>query len=309
MPAGNDNSLESPWQIRFAVAWLLFFLAIFGLGSYKAWENRRDAAVQQDWHVRWKKLQAQAQTQFTLLREQARILLGKPNSQRQLEIDWNAGEPFELKREGARDVAVWEDPKYGCHFELKFNKGVFTGWSANWAGGLGKLYPRPAQFSRTGKAASVRRQIAKFSLYGWLVFFVAWWILAQHRCLLSQILLAAALAYGMATLVHPNYTLTWRGIFSNDNLAIAAALVAVSIVLLAAMLVAARPDARSLFPVRFGLRRLLGAMTVIACLLAVGPLGYLVLIVGIVGTGLFVAIYEITRTRLDMKRQMGVDAA
>ncbi len=106
-----------------------------------------------------------------------------------------------------------------------------------------------------------------------------------------------AIAYGMAHLVNPYYSLSAIGILSNDKLFFAAFILTLSILLTGTTFAATQADARPLFPIRFGLRRMFGAMTVVACLLALGPVGYFMMLAAVVGTVSFAIAYEYTRVR------------
>ncbi len=133
-----------------ALAWCLLIIMVIVLGGFKAWQNWRDADAQQRWHARWKVLPGDRQEQFDQLRDHLQSLLGKPGSQRQLQGDWNGSQPFALRRENGRSVCDWEDPKYGCHFLLKFEDGELRGWNADLGAGLERLYPPPPRFCAMG---------------------------------------------------------------------------------------------------------------------------------------------------------------
>ena len=111
---------------------------------------------------------------------------------------------------------------------------------------------------------------------------------------LLWVMLGAALASGMAWLVNPVYTISWAGVFSNDGLAFAAIMVASALYLLAVSL--ADEPANRLAGVSFGMRHLLIATTLVAAVLATGPIGYVTLLTLVAGLSMFAVFYYFHRT-------------
>ena len=96
-------------NVRFHVpfiAWAIAFAAIFAYGGYSARQNeqyRHALAL-------WEKAQAQhilqAQVALGRVRNILSNLIGKPDSQRELEQQIKRGQPFELRREGDVEVTT-----------------------------------------------------------------------------------------------------------------------------------------------------------------------------------------------------------
>ena len=115
----------------------------------------------------------------------------------------------------------------------------------------------------------------------------------------AQVLLAAALASGMAWLVNPGYSISRQGVFSNDSLFWALVMLIFSIYLLAVTTALHSPHMALKLPsFQFRLRQLLLAVTVAAVLLAAGPFGWFVSITAIAGTLVFAVVYYHYRSRL-----------
>jgi hypothetical protein len=115
--------------------------------------------------------------------------------------------------------------------------------------------------------------------------------------LAAQVALAASLANGMAHLVNPYYSLTSRGVFSNDNLFLSALMLFGAAALLGVTLqnISARPLLIS--EIRFRMSDVLIGVTGAAILLAIGPFGYVTLLAGMSATLVFAAfLYFYRRT-------------
>ena len=82
----------------------------------------------------------------------------------------------------------------------------------------------------------------------------------------------------MAWLVNPFYSITWSGVFSNDNLFFAALMLVASAALLGMTLQKRSARSPSISEFRFRLFDLLVIVTAAAILLATGPFGYVTLL-------------------------------
>ena len=131
----------------------------------------------------------------------------------------NDGQPLPLSRHGEKTVAVWTDPTSGATFNLEFQDNKWMGYSG---GGSTKPLPAPNPSAFDEATEGIRSLIAGWNKgwgpAAWVVLLVLCLALKRHRLLLAQLLLGTALVSFAAWLVAPNYTLTLRGIFSNDML-------------------------------------------------------------------------------------------
>jgi hypothetical protein len=285
------------------LAWAAFLFVIIGLGSYKANENERDSAAQLAWQLHTNELVKRRAVDYDRLRAEAKAVFTKPGSQRYLETAGNDGDPFVTRQEQQtneiRDIADWSDPTYAVHFRLQFRDGALQGYQANYGSGLSTLYPQPARFSLTSRAESVRSAIVSKCGYVWLICFVAWYALLRDRIWPVHLLLALALVDGIAKIVDPRFSLAPEGVFSNDSLFYSGVLLVICINLIVAVLISKRSDPLPILIPRFRLGSLLVATAVIAILLSIGPLGYVILAVGLASFALFTAIYERARCQQD----------
>jgi hypothetical protein len=278
------------------IAWAVFLTLVFGFGWKKSAENERESQALSDWSAGYATFSKEADAEWRRLIAYLDSVHAKPGSQKSLEVELNGGQPFELRESdtNARQLIDWSHPKYGGRASFEFENGVLVGRNANWGTPPESLYPRPQAVARTNSAEWLRLRIAKFAGIAWLIGLAIWFVFRRQRMIAAQLLLALALAYGMAQVVNPHYSLTWQGIFSNDPLFFAVVMLAVSVVLLAGTL-AARTSNDTLRP-QFGVRHALIAITLIAAPLAAGPFGYLTLAVAVLGTGLFAAAFLVQRT-------------
>ncbi len=297
----NDNSPELPARHKkLLVAWVIFLAVVFGFGWYKSAENARDWRKAREWDERYQQLMKDGEAEWTRWIEHFRSLQVNRGSQRLLEEELNGGQPFDLRHEGEDEVYEWTEPKFGGKVWLRFRSGELRGHSGNWGTDrLLAVHPQPLRQAHDKTADRIRRRIASAGVYTWLAAFVVWMVVSRRRLVAAQVMLAAALASGMAWLVNPAYTITGRGVFSNDNLFWAALMIVISVYLLAVTLSVHAKTELEVPRVRFGLRQLLLAVTVAAILLAAGPFGFVTFNVAVGGMLLFMLVYHHYRSRLE----------
>jgi uncharacterized protein involved in exopolysaccharide biosynthesis len=114
-------------------------------------------------------------------------------------------------------------------------------------------------------------------------------MMPRRRLIAAQLMLATALICGMAWLVDPNYSITWRGVFSNDNLFFSALMLFGAAALLGVTLRTGTERPPLVSEIRFRLSDGLVGMTVAAILLAIGPFGYVTLLAGMAAALIFAA--------------------
>jgi hypothetical protein len=309
MSAGGDRTIRSSSRRKQAfAAWLAFFTLIFGFGWYKSVENARDDLALLQWNKRQAELTKEGGVEWKRLIALIHSLQSKPGSQKALEGELNGGAPFTLRaltaieraQNEGREVFDWVHPKYDVTYKLYFQDGTLQGSNGHWGGVPESLHPRPLYTARTDAAEWLRQRIARFAGYVYLAAIVGWFTLSKHRLLTAQIALAAALAYGMAWLVNPYYSITWRGVFSNDSLFLGALLLFGAAALLGVTLRtgAERPPLFS--EIRFRLSDVLVVVTVAAILLAIGPFGYVTLLAGMAAALVFAAFLYFFRLTAEL---------
>lgn len=273
----NPSDLPSTTRLSTGV-WLLFLVVLLAACWYKADENRRDRERQAAWETRIATLQVESREEYDRLLQYFRSGRDRGILRQELEQELNDGQPFDLQPDGDRQEAHWTHPKYAIPIELRFYDNKLTGWGMSSGSPMAlpeNAQPPPLRFDST--AEGIRESARTISVYLWVLTMLATFGL-QARCdrkrawYSSQLMLAAALVYGGATVVSPSYDLTIQGIFSNDPMFLAVMLYLGSLIALATTWpTRARPQ--------FRLRQLLVAFTAAALLLAMGPLGYFALCV------------------------------
>jgi hypothetical protein len=292
MSIENTNPQRSAARPRvWITAWAIFLAILFAYG----WYNARQVEQYREAQARWEKAQAehakQSQVEIQRIGNLLSNLVGKA-SQREVEQQLNRGHPFELRREGDAEVATWQAPDYFVNSELSFRGGTLVGSSVGFDGNFAQRNPAPIA-PWTKPAEAWRHWFVHVAAWTWGIAGAAWIAIPRGRLLTAQIMLAAALAAGTALAVHPGYSMTWQGIFSNDNLFFAAIMLAISIVALALTL--RQQHTEMSFRVQFGLRHALIAITVFAIILATGPFGYLTFAVAVFGITSFATAYFFKR--------------
>jgi hypothetical protein len=305
MSTRDDSTSFVTRRKAWAAVWLVFLSLVFVFGWRKSVENAREAQALRAWEVEHAELTKAGQIEWTRFIAQLDSLHAKPGSQKALEDELNGGVPFDLqplepgesRNNETRKVFNWTHPKYGADYSFEFDNGVLVGRGAHWGGVPETLHPRPKLTARTNSVERLRQHITRFASYTWLAAIACWIVLRNWRLLCAQVSLAAALASGMAWLVNPFYSITWNGVFSNDNLFFAAVMLVLSAALLgiSSQKRAARPPLMSEF--RFRLFDLLVIVTIAAILLAAGPFGYVTLLAAVAVALVFAMFFYFFRLR------------
>ncbi|WP_145062329.1 hypothetical protein [Adhaeretor mobilis] len=255
---------------------LTLVLAVILAGAwYKERENRRDWETQTAWNQKIERLTSDGLKHKEIMVAQVRSWWTKPNGLSKVESEWNDGEPLELTQMDDLQHATWIDPKYNIEHKFTFRDGIVIGHGTGWGPrSVLATYPRPANFSRSSEAESIREINLGCAIILWFHLFLASLATKDSRWLEEGAIITAITA-GVAWLVDPIHSISWHGIFSNDNLVFALIMLVLSGVLLAIR----RADAAVGWGFRFSLRGMLIAMTAVALLLALGPVGYVALAV------------------------------
>ena len=135
--------------------------------------------------------------------------------------------------------------------------------------------------------------------YTWLAAIACWIVLRNWR-LAAQVSLAAALACGMAWLVNPFYSITWNGVFSNDNLFFAALMLVAMRALLGMSSQKRSAKTPLISEFRFRVFDLLVIVTAAAILLTAGPFGYVTLLAAVAVALVFAMFFYFFRLRGDV---------
>lgn len=266
---------------------------MFSFGWYKSYENRIFRTNWQRWQSRHNELQSEGSIALSKLREDLRTIHGKSEVRRRLEEKLNEGKPFDYIRQDQRDETVWKDPRYNIRVELSFDGDNLVGWGTSWGtGDLIQRYPPPPMMASQTVSNQIRDWLVSFCFYGWWLAVASWVLLKRFRIVATEFMLAISLATGTVLLANPLYSLTWRGITSNDNLFWAVLMLIISIYLLARMTVKDVVPIETSFSMRFRLKHILLSITVIAIMLAAGPFGYVTLAVSIASGIAFVFFYQ-----------------
>lgn len=255
-----------------AIAWTAFLVLLTACGWYKAIENQRDWDRQIAWQTRMATLSELSRVEFRRTKDFLQSVQGKLLSLKDVERELNNGEPFSLRQVDDRQVAEWMHPAYGIPAVLSIEDQKLMGW--NMSGGspmqlLGNA--QPMQIRYNSQAEQFRKAVRPMAVIIWVAAAVLASIRSRYSWVAAQSMLASAMTYGAATVVAPNYNLTFQGIFSNDSMFYAVIMYAIS---LAAM--AWRWPSRDWKP-QFQLKHLLVATTASALLLAMGSFGYFAL--------------------------------
>jgi Ca2+/Na+ antiporter len=295
MSAASDRTIRSSSRWMRVVTWLVCFAVIFCFGWYKSSENKRDDETNHTWLTQHKQLSKDADAEWKRLAALLSSLTGRPGSQKQLEAELNDGKPFDLSEKNGLSAATWTHPKYGGTCSLQFQDGVLKGSNAHWGYVPEELFPRPPATARTNVAEWLRRQVARAGVWGWLTAFACYVTMPRRRFIAAHLMLATALACGMAWLVDPHYSLASQGIFNNDNLVLAALMLLLSVWALAHVLSSLSISGELQARFHFGLRELLLLVTVVAMMLAVGPFGYVTLLSLLSCAAAFTALFTYER--------------
>jgi len=217
-----------------------------------------------------------------------------PPSRQALEKMLNGGKPFVAARVEERDVVTWVDPASGREFRLEFRGDQWTGWGSHWGSDANVSEPRPPTDIHKDAREQIRRHVSGFAPFFWGLSLVAFVVLATlggvlksaklpgysealnpHKRVLADAALASAILCTLAWMVSPQYPLTFRGVTSNDNLAFAAMMLAITIPV-AAYQATRRRATSNLGLHQFSVRAMLLLTTLLAAMFALAPFGYVV---------------------------------
>lgn len=241
--------------------WLGVIGLCLGGGGIRLWQNHQRKATSAAWERQQTRLLNAGLAARQLIRkldDRIQEPDGTWHDRTRTEVErvLNDGKPFTPvpaetgDNDNARvEWANWTDPVSGWGFILKFRDGGLTGYRLTNTGTTANPQPPgPPPFDRF--THKVQRAFAGSFSFGigtvaWLIAFVLYLGWKQQRKVLAEVMLALTLLCGTAWLTWPGYSLTVKGIFSNDMLFWAVLMLVVSLAVLAA---AKRMDARPPWP-------------------------------------------------------------
>ncbi|QDU54228.1 hypothetical protein [Aeoliella mucimassa] len=288
-----NNPASPPKSYRLAIAWIAFLAVLLSASAYKAQENRRDLAQQQAWHERMAQLQEDAQQEVQRVDTLLESLWKQPGARATLEQELNNGQPFEVHESEGREVANWVHPEYNLPVQLSFSGDELRGFSLRGANpGALPENAQPRMIRLKSRAERIRQAVRPIAIACFVVAVLIACFVHRYSWIAANLMMFAALTYGAATVVAPNYNLSVQGIVSNDAMFFAVIMYLIALAAMASTWPTVRHE------LQFRLRELLVAFTLAAILLSMGPLGYFALVVFAIGSGLLFTLVRL-RTKAD----------
>jgi hypothetical protein len=267
------------------LAWLLLMVLILGFGWFKNAENERERQECGAYQERFRALRQLSKIHYGELTSWAKDLLKNQNPAKEIAEKLFDGDmpPFEKKQD--EEVIRWVSPEEGLNFEFTFRQSRYCGFVSHCDyGPTGEAWTPPPNFAHVGRAESIRRTLIPCLVFGWIAALVVFWFLSEFRQLATEAMLVLAIACGTTLMVSPFYSLTWHGIFSNDQLAYAAGMFLCSFVFLGQQFAETHgPEMKF----QYSLRTMFVVMTAVAILMAIGRVGYVAIPVFIFGAVIF----------------------
>jgi len=150
-----------------------------------------------------------------------------------------------------------------------------------------KSPPPPPVVRFTSLAERIRRFAARWLAWAWVLLLPFALFSRRREIIAAQAGFAVAMAYAVAQLTAPNYSLTSQGIFSNDPLVMAALMFLSSVVLVAKR---SPTSLQGLKQMKFRLTSILLVTTMCAIAAASGPLGLVAMIAFLFGLLLYISV-------------------
>jgi len=204
--------------------WLWSLIALFVITAVglRMWQIRKRDADQQAWMTRCTQIDTLSKTAHQLVQTLWNSNGANGRMKRTaLEQAVNGGKPFAQSINYDSGVTVkWVDPASGRPFEFNFIDNYWIGWGSQ--GGSMLYPPPPGAMLIENDLEHLRGAIAGWnSGYGplfWIILLIMFLSLRRWRPVMAQWMLALAIVCSVAWLVHPGFTFTRHGIFSNDML-------------------------------------------------------------------------------------------
>lgn len=215
----NDAVLEPLPRFRLRnrlLLWgMLFIVCVIGV-SAKAWHDRKVQSAKLQWD------ETRLQREQSAARIRALFDSRSPPShwtRQELARELSAGSLPTTQRSWYQ-VGVWTDPQSGRVFEFKFDKqDGWIGYPSQWSSS-GFTPPRAPAVLRVMEP--LRGQIAGRNIgWGpllWIALLILFPFARRYRAIVAELLLFVAVLTSLAWLLKPNYSISPRGILSNDML-------------------------------------------------------------------------------------------
>jgi hypothetical protein len=268
--------------------WSAYVGLLLGCGWWKDAENRADLQRQSQWGARIGELRIEAKQHYDEVVEWMRLNSSQPDFCQVIQQRFNGDYTRTLLKEGDREEFKWVHVKYGFVIEATFLDEQVLGHGARWGSSdVEQIYPPPPVVRFTSQAERIRRFAASWLAWAW-VLLLPFALFSRHRGMIAaQVGFAVVLAYAVAQLTAPNYSLTSQGIFSNDPLFPAALMFLSSVVLLA---VRSPTSLQRLKQMKFRLRSILLVTTMCAIAAASGPIGLVAMVAFLLGLPLYFGV-------------------
>ena len=235
----TDRAITSSRRRRRALRfWVIAMLAIVCAAGLRAWQNHQ----RREHRAAWEKQRAAAREAGNLTFERVRcIWREEPRPTRsRLEQLLNDGKPFvTAERKSGKEIVYWTDALSKCTFRLSFweRDAEFSGFHR-----MKTTYPDPPSPTRFDRfTESIRSSWAGWNgglgPLLWLILLVAFFTAKKWQYWLGHVALLVSMSCFAAWLVAPNYTITVRGIFSNDKLFWGTFMVIISVIISSVVLV------------------------------------------------------------------------
>lgn len=252
--------------------WSAYVALLLGCGWWKDAENREDIQRQSKWGARIGELRIESKQHYDEVVEWMRLNSSHEDARQVFEQRFAGEYALTLQERDELVEAKWVHSKFGYAVNATFQDDQVIGHGANWGSSdVEQVYPAPPVVRFTSHAEHIRRFAARWLAWAWLVLLPLPLFSRRRGTFAAQAGFAVALAYAVALLTAPNYSLTSQGIFSNDPLVLAALMFLSSVVLLAKR----SPTSLQGFKrMKFRLRTMLLLTTLCAIAAAAGPLGW-----------------------------------
>ncbi len=290
----NDRRRRRSWR---SVAWIVLLTSSILAGWAKAVQNRE---TRRSYEAAQAKCEVERSRRYPIgqaTNDRIRGLFKSgPQSREVLEEKLTGGKPFVATKAEEQDVVAWVDPASGREFRLEFRGDQWTGWGSHWGSDANVPEPRPPTDIHKDAREQIRRHVSGFGPFFWALSLVTTIVLATlggvlkmaklpayaealrpHKRVVADAALALAILCTLAWIVSPQYTLTLRGVTSNDNLAFAAMMLAITIPVVAYQ-AAWRRATSSLRLHQFTVRAMLLLTALLAAMFAMAPFGYVVVL-------------------------------
>ena len=268
--------------------WAAYVGMLLGCGWWKDAENREDIQRQTKWQAYIGELRVESKHHYDEALEWMRLNSSQPDSRQIMQQRFSSDYTQTSHKESDREEVKWVHAKYGFVIEATFLDEHVIGHGARWGStDAEQVHPPPPVVRFTSLTERIRRFAARWLAWAWVLLLPFALFSRRRGMIAAQAGFAVAMAYAVAQLTAPNYSLTSQGIFSNDPLAMAALMFLSSVVLLAKRSSTSLPR---LTQMKFRIRSILLLTTMCAIAAAAGPLGLVAMIAFLFGLLLYISV-------------------